>query len=185
MKKLIALLLALVMVFALCACGPKAPKGITLRIGYMPNYASLWAVMTGIKKGFFEEEGITIELTEFADGAAEIAAMEGGSIDLAYIGKGAHRLCILGNAIIFAPSSVHTEDKLVCAKDSGIQTVNDLKGKKIGYTAGSSSETTMDGGDLQPGRLQHRARHGLRLHRCGRDLEPLLLHVPGADRGLL
>ncbi len=145
MKKLIALLLALVMVFALCACGPKAPKGITLRIGYMPNYASLWAVMTGIKKGFFEEEGITIELTEFADGAAEIAAMEGGSIDLAYIGKGAHRLCILGNAIIFAPSSVHTEDKLVCAKDSGIQTVNDLKGKKIGYTAGSSSETTMDG----------------------------------------
>ena len=60
------------------------------------------------------------------------------------IGKGAHRLCILGNAIIFAPSSVHTTDKLVCSAESGIETVEDLAGKKIGYSAGSSSETTLD-----------------------------------------
>ena len=184
MKRFLALLLALVMVLSLAACGggssnaeePEAPETqpeaaepetepeaeaepetepeaepeaeaepITLRIGYMANYASLWAVMTGIKGGYFEEEGITIQLTEFGDGPSEIAAMEGGSIDLAYIGKGAHRLCILGSAIIFAPSSVHTTDRLVCAADSGIQTVEDLKGKTVGYTAGSSSETTMDG----------------------------------------
>ena len=148
MKKLLALLLALVMLLSLAACGgggSKADDGnITLRVGYMANYASLWAVMTGIKGGYFEEEGITIELTEFGDGPSEIAAMEGGSIDLAYIGKGAHRLCITGSAIIFAPSSVHTSDKLVCSADSGIQTVEDLKGKTVGYTAGSSSETTMD-----------------------------------------
>ncbi len=117
---------------------------ITLNIGYMPNYASLWALESGINKGYFEEEGITINVTEFGDGAAEIAAMEGGSIDLAYIGKGAHRLCIQGNAIIFAPSSVHTTDKLVVTKESGVQSVNDLKGKKIGYSAGSSSESTLD-----------------------------------------
>ena len=38
--------------------------------------------------------------------------MEGGSIDLAYIGKGAHTLCIQGRALVFAPSSVHTSDKI-------------------------------------------------------------------------
>ena len=145
MKKFLAIILALAMVLSLGAVAFAAEEEpITLRVGYMANYASLWAVMTGINGGFFEDEGITVELTEFGDGPSEIAAMEGGSIDLAYIGKGAHRLCILGNAIIFAPSSVHTTDKLVCSAESGIETVADLAGKKIGYSAGSSSETTLD-----------------------------------------
>ena len=172
MKKLTAMLLALVMMLSLVACGspaseaskapesqapasePAAPESeaptepavepITLRIGYMANYASLWGVLSTINQGFFEEEGITIELTPFNDGPSEIAAMEGGSIDLAYIGKGAHRLCILGNAVIFAPSSVHTVDKVVCMPGSGIQSVEDLRGKKIAYNAGSSSESTFN-----------------------------------------
>ena len=173
MKKLTALLLALVMMMSMVACGnnasqestppasePAAPASepatpdntpdepavepITLRIGYMPNYASLWGVLSAMEQGCFEEEGITIELTEFGDGPSEIAAMEGGSIDLAYIGKGAHRLCITGSAVIFAPSSVHTVDKVVCMPDSGIQSVEDLAGKTIAYNAGSSSESTFN-----------------------------------------
>lgn len=110
----------------------------------MPNYASLWGVLSTIEQGFFEEAGITIELTPFADGPSEIAAMEGGSIDLAYIGKGAHKLCIQGKATIFAPSSVHTTDKVVVLPDSGIESVADLKGKKIAFNSGSSSESTLD-----------------------------------------
>ena len=175
MKKLTALLLALVMMMSLVACGdggadkaseppasepsaaaseapapentpdePAGPEPITLRIGYMPNYASLWGVLSAIEQGCFEEEGITIVLTEFGDGPSEISAMEGGSIDLAYIGKGAHRLCITGAATIFAPSSVHTVDKVVCMPDSGIETVADLAGKTIAYNAGSSSESTFN-----------------------------------------
>ena len=152
LKKMISLLLAALLVLSLAACGesggknnqPAAGDPITLRIGYMPNYASMWAVMTGINHGEFEEEGITIELTSFQDGPSEIAAMEGGSLDLAYIGKGAHRLCILGSAIIFAPSSVHTSDKIIVTKESGIKDMADLAGKRIGYNPGSSSESTLD-----------------------------------------
>ncbi len=173
MKKLTALLLALVMMMSLMACGgdagktstppasepaapasePAAPEGtpepagpepIKLTIAYMPNYASLWGVLSAMEQGFFEEEGITLELKEFPDGPSEVAAMESGDVQLAYIGKGAHRLCILGNAIIFAPSSVHTVDKVVCMPDSGIQSVEDLRGKTIAFNAGSSSETTFD-----------------------------------------
>ena len=148
-KKLTALLLAFVMVLALAGCGgnnndSKNNENITLRIGYMPNYASLWGVLSAIEQGCFAEEGITVELTEFPDGPSEIAAMEGGSIDLAYIGKGAHRLCITGSATIFAPSSVHTVDKVVCMPDSGIQSVADLKGKTVAFNAGSSSESTFN-----------------------------------------
>lgn len=173
MKKLIALLMALVMVLGLAACSsgtpdptqapdptkevtesqapeeskepePAKPDPITLNIAYMPNYASLWGVLSAKEQGFFEEEGITVNLVEFPDGPSEVAAMESGEIDLAYIGKGAHRLCILGNAVIFAPSSVHTVDKVVCMPDSGIKAVEDLKGKTIAFNSGSSSETTFD-----------------------------------------
>ena len=173
MKKLTALLLALVMVMSLAACGgnadqnsqapdptkevtqseapaeskepePAKPDPIKLTVAYMPNYASLWGVLSAMEQGFFEEEGITIELKEFPDGPSEVAAMESGNVQLAYIGKGAHRLCILGNATIFAPSSVHTVDKVVCMPDSGIQSVEDLAGKTIAFNAGSSSETTFN-----------------------------------------
>ena len=194
MKKLTALLLALIMTLALVACGgdssqkdnappaepdtktdapaepeqkdeepaapaePAGPEPVTLRIGYMPNYASLWGVLSAIEQGCFEEEGITIELTEFPDGPSEIAAMEGNSIDLAYIGKGAHRLCILGSAVIFAPSSVHTVDKVVCMPDSGIQSVADLKGKTIAFNSGSSSESTFNNDLTEIGRASCRER---------------------------
>lgn len=40
----------------------------TLNVAYMPNYGSLWAVETAINKGYFEEEGLTLNLVEFADG---------------------------------------------------------------------------------------------------------------------
>ena len=50
-----------------------------VKVAYMPNYASLWVVTTAREKGFFEEEGIEVELTKFDDGPTEIAAMESSS----------------------------------------------------------------------------------------------------------
>ncbi len=121
---------------------------VTLNVAYMPNYASLWSILTAIDQGYFEEVGITIELWEFADGPSEIAAMEGGSIDLAYIGHGAHRLCITGSATIIAPSSVHSTDRIIVLPSSEVTSVDDLSnlaGKKVAYNAGSSSETALTG----------------------------------------
>lgn len=118
---------------------------VKLNVAYMPNYASLWSVLTAMDQGFFEEEGLEITLWEFADGPSEIAAMEGGSIDLAYIGHGAHKLCINGQASIFAPSSVHSTDKLILLTSHGLESLDDLAGKKVAYNAGSSSETALNG----------------------------------------
>lgn len=126
----------------------EAVETVTLNVAYMPNYASLWSVLTGMDQGYFAEEGIEIKLWEFADGPSEIAAMEGGSIDLAYIGHGAHRLCINGQAAIFAPSSVHSTDRIIVLPSSGVTSVDDianLAGKKVAYNAGSSSETALNG----------------------------------------
>lgn len=134
--------------FAEEAADDQAVETVELNVAYMPNYASLWSVLTGIDQGYFEEEGIEIKLWEFADGPSEIAAMEGGSIDLAYIGHGAHKLCINGQATIFAPSSVHSTDRIIVLPSSEVTSTDDianLKGKKVAYNAGSSSETALNG----------------------------------------
>ena len=135
MKKLLASVLALALVLL---CGAALAEPVTLNVAYMPNYGSLWAIETAIQKGFLADEEITVNLVEFADGPTIIAAMESGSIDIGYIGQGAHKLCINGRATIFALSHVSNGDALIGGK--GIATVEDLKGKKVAYSSGSSSE---------------------------------------------
>ena len=41
---------------------------VTLNVAYMPNYGSLWSIENAIAQGYFEEEGITVNLTQFQDG---------------------------------------------------------------------------------------------------------------------
>lgn len=137
MKKILSLVLAL-MCLSLAFGAMAEAKPVTLNVAYMPNYGSLWAIETADHKGFLAEEGITVNLVEFADGPTIIAAMESGSIDVGYIGQGAHKLCINGRADIFALSHVSNGDALIGGK--GIAKVEDLKGKKVAYSSGTSSE---------------------------------------------
>ena len=141
MKKIISLALALLLaaaLFAVPALAAQAP--VELNIAYMPNYASLWSVVIGIRAGFFEEEGLKVNLVEFADGPTIIAAMENGSIDIGYIGPGAHKLAIQGRTKIFSFSQIGNADEVLGLKSKNVNTPEDLKGKKVGYSAGTSSE---------------------------------------------
>ncbi len=61
MKKLLGVAAAAVMTLAMAAVG-HAEETIELNVAYMPNYASLWSVLTGIDQGFFAEEGLEINL---------------------------------------------------------------------------------------------------------------------------
>ena len=166
MKKLIAMLLALVMVLSLAACGASEPAAteaapadtqaaapveteaaapavepVTLNVAYMANWGSLWAVATADAKGYFAEEGITINLTQFEDGPSEIAAMKQGSMDVAFIGPGAHKLCSKGDAQVFLMQHMGDGDCILGL--NGLKTLEELKGKKVGYSAGTSSESIL------------------------------------------
>lgn len=163
MKKLTALLLAMAMAFSLVACGSKdttapstdssAPadptpaestptvEEVELNIAYMPNWGALWALATADAKGCFAEEGLKLKLTVFEDGPSEIAAMEGGSMDIAYIGPGAHKLCSTGNAEVILLQHLGDGDCILGLK--GIKTIEELKDKTVGYAAGTSSETIL------------------------------------------
>ena len=162
MKKLIAMLLALVMVLGLAACGTTAPKETTAApatqapaagteaaeteaaaepVTLNVAWGALWAVATADAKGYFAEEGITLNLTVFEDGPTEIAAMESGNMDVAYIGPGAHKLCSTGNAEVFLLQHLGDGDCIIGL--NGVTKLEDLAGKKIGYAAGTSSESIL------------------------------------------
>lgn len=165
MKKLIVMLLALVMVVGLAACGTTttettaAPETqaaaagteaaeteatvepVTLNVAYMANWGALWAIATADAKGYFADEGITLNMTVFEDGPTEIAAMESGNMDVAYIGPGAHKLCSTGNADVFLLQHLGDGDCIIGL--NGVTKLEDLAGKKIGYAAGTSSETIL------------------------------------------
>ncbi len=122
----------------------EAQEPITLNVAYMPNYGSLWSVTTAVAKGYMEEEGITLNFVEFQDGPTIIAAMESGSIDIGYIGQGAHKLCVNGQAKIIALSHISNGDAVIGGPD--VKTLEDLKGKKVAYSSGTSSEDILEMG---------------------------------------
>ena len=159
MKKFLAMLLAVAMLGgALAACGggetTSTPSGNTgtpagnsetptvetvdINVGYMPNYGGLWSLMTAKEEDFFEDAGLNVTTAQFEDGPTIIAAMENGSVNFGYIGQGAHKLCVQGNATIIALSHISNGDALIGGP--GISTVEDLKGKVVAYSSGTSSE---------------------------------------------
>ena len=85
-----------------------------VRVGYMPNYASLWEVATAINKGYFEEQGLDIKLNSFTVDEAGIGLMTSGSVDVAYIGADVHKRCIEGAAQIFCSSLKVSGDTVDC-----------------------------------------------------------------------
>lgn len=111
-----------------------------INIAYMPNFASLHDIIAGVNSGIFEEEGLDVNLVEFADGPTIIAAMESGTIDIGNIGPGAHKLPIEGRAEIVSFSQLGNADEVIGRTDKGVKTLADLKGKKIASASGTSAE---------------------------------------------
>ncbi|PNV61039.1 aliphatic sulfonate ABC transporter substrate-binding protein [Clostridium sp. chh4-2] len=117
---------------------------VHLRIAYMPNMGSASAIIAARDGGFFDKVGITVDLVQFQGGPAEIAAMASGDIDISQIGHGAHALCIEGQAQIFGLDLFGKSDEVMANKEKGIEKIEDLKGKIVAVTAGTSSEIVLD-----------------------------------------
>lgn len=118
-------------------------KTAKVSIGYMPNFSSVGLAVIAKEAGYFEEEGIEVELVEFADGPTIIAAMESGSIQVGNIGPGAHKLLAEGKAQVASMDQLGNADAVLGLKSKGVETIEDLKGKTIAVASGTSSETIL------------------------------------------
>ena len=115
-----------------------------VRVAYMPNMGSASLAVTARDKGFFEEMGLDVEMVEFQGGPAEIAAMASGDIDISQIGHGAHALCAEGEAVIFQIDCTSLADAVIGNKDKGVGTIEELKGKTVAVTSGTSAEIILN-----------------------------------------
>jgi NitT/TauT family transport system substrate-binding protein len=155
MKKIYGLFMMVILISTMTGCGNKegskasgqesvseehSYEPVKLRAAYMPNMGGASLLVTAKQFGFFDKYGLNVELVEFGDGTAEIAAMASGDIDFAMIGHGAHALCAEGSAMVFYADAIGLSSAVVANKSHGINQIEDLRGKKVAYVAGTSSE---------------------------------------------
>lgn len=140
-KKLLGILLCAVMVVSLCSCSKSSEKGeditssdYTVKIGYAKGLCHA-PIHIAYENGYFDEQGINVEIIPV--GSATMAdALASGQIDAGFglVGKFVQPLENGLNMKI--TSGIHTGCmKLVVPQDSEIQSVADLKGKKIGVVS--------------------------------------------------
>ena len=146
---------------ALAACGPavtgedtsggsgdSAGTGGTVRVGHVPS--SLFAPLyVADAKGFFEEAGITVELTPLKSGQDGIPMLSNDQLDVMIAGFSAGMFNALDQGLAFkivgsmgispgdpenSPTALEVSQELI--DDGTITTVADLKGHKIGVAGG-------------------------------------------------
>ena len=108
----------------------------TLRIGYFPNITHSQAVI-GLNNGDFQNslgENVTVETFRFNAGPSAIESLLADRIDATYIGPNPAingYLLTGGNDLRVISGATSGGASFIVRNDSGIETVNDLGGKKF------------------------------------------------------
>jgi NitT/TauT family transport system substrate-binding protein len=142
-KKILSLAMAMVLSTAIVACGNKAetPKEtkekVKLRVGVMGSIDAVPLVIAK-ENGYFDELGVDLDLQIFKAAKDRDAALQAKELDGVLCDEVA--ISIYQNSGIDMKITGTTNGywTLVSGKDSGVNSINDIKGKKIGI-----SERTM------------------------------------------
>jgi len=150
MKKAVFILIAVVMtVTTATGCvqeqkytGPV--EKITVAIGTGP-VTSL--IHIAFENGYFTNEGLDVVIQQHPSGKAAFNALVEGEADLATAAETPIMFAIMRGEKIGILATISSSEKnkmIVARKDKGVSIPNDLKGKRIGVTVGSSGDYFMD-----------------------------------------
>lgn len=149
-KKLAILAMAIVSALSITGCGNNThtqtkSEGSSgedvVKIGVAQGALCHAPIHAAIENGYFEEEGLKFESVDFGSAAIQ-EAIGSGQIDAGFGLVGKFIQPMENGLNMKITSGMHTGcTKLLVKKDSGIKSVKDLRGKKIGVNGLASSET--------------------------------------------
>jgi taurine transport system substrate-binding protein len=119
-----------------------AETPLPIKIGYQSTSSDDWLLFVARDQKLFEKAGLAPEFIPFIAGPPMIEAAKSKSIDVAIV-KVIPFLSGLSQGVDWVMIGIQSEgaysEGLVVRRDSGIETPSDLRGKRIGYFAGSSA----------------------------------------------
>jgi len=137
--------LALLLPATACGSSDEAADGAKqITFGYIADFAGAAVVAAADKEGLWAKNGLDVKLAVFTNGPLQIQAFGSKSLDFGYIGSGAAWLPASGKAQIIAPNMLGMADRVITYGTSGIKSIADLKGKKIGVPEGTSGDMILE-----------------------------------------
>ena len=118
---------------------------LPIRIGFT-RVGSLAPIMIAVKKGLYREAGLETSAITGASGPENLQALLGGSVDVAIAVAGPiARALDQGAPLVGIARFATGGDRyaVVAGAQSGIASLDDLRGKRIGYTFGTPYEMTI------------------------------------------
>ena len=115
----------------------------TITIGYQAGDEIDLAKLRGQLKKKMKAKGYNVKFKEFQNGSAEMQALASGSIDYARVGDTPGVTALASGTKLTYIGVGGTKENgtgILVKKSSGITSLSDLKGKKIAYTKGTSSQ---------------------------------------------
>lgn len=133
---------------------PKTPakQNTKVRVGYLPIAAGL-PLFVGVERGFFAESGFDVELARFASSndlgtAATVGQVQAlmpfalnAGFDIGIVSGERHQLFGYN---LYSDKKPHIVDYLVVRKDSNIQTLTALKGRRVAGFPGSVTKVFVE-----------------------------------------
>ncbi len=132
MKKLISLMLSVVIIFSLSACGKTEPEKLTIVLDWTPN-TNHTGIFVAQANGYFEEAGLNVEIVQPPEGGAEALVASGKAQfgvsfqdSLAPAFAGDNTIPVTAIAAVIQ----HNTSGIISRKGEGMDTPKGLEGKK-------------------------------------------------------
>ncbi|MCC2614234.1 aliphatic sulfonate ABC transporter substrate-binding protein [Rhizobium petrolearium] len=118
--------------------GGARAQSADMTIGYIADFPNASVLAIAEDQKLWEAEGITPSVKVFTNGPIQIQAMGAGSLNFGTIGPGALWLPASGRAKVVGVNDIGFSDRVIV--QSGINSIADLKGKKVGVPQGTSGD---------------------------------------------